>query len=228
MIHSCVIIGHFNPVLLAVYMFNLIIADDHSIVRDGIRPLFEARNDVNIVAETNDGLATISAIRRMQPDVVLLDVSMPYVSAMEICVETKRWSPKTHLLAFTGINSGSMLQELIDEGVRGIVLKSDDVQKLGVAFNEITAGRSYISDAAQSQLDSVKQVTNLTSRERQILKMIVSGNTTTEIGKLLSVSPKTIENHRTNLMKKLDVHSISELMALAYREGLVPSANDPQ
>ena len=209
-------------------MYTLIIADDHNIVRTGIRSVFEARGDVEIVAETGDGMETVGAMKRLQPAAILLDVSMPLISGVEICVEAKRWSPDTHLIVFTGINAGSVLQELLDEGVKGIVLKSEDVQLLTAAFDAVMAGQIYLSVAAREILESTQQIFDLTSRERQILKFIISGNTTAEIAKLLSVSHKTVENHRTNLMRKLKVHSVTELMALAYREKLVTFSVDSQ
>lgn len=209
-------------------MFSLIIADDHKIVRDGIRQLVGSRNDINIVAETNDGLETISAIKTMQADVALLDASMPYANALEICVEAKRWSPDTRIIIFTGVNTGSALKELVHVGAKAIVLKSEDIGELNKAFDAVLSGNCYFSDATNKLIESAETVSQLTSREKQILTLVVTGNTTNEIAKTLSISAKTVDNHRTNLMRKLKVHSVSELMAYAYREKIILQSNDSQ
>ena len=209
-------------------MFTLIVADDHKIVRDGVRQLVESRPDIQIVAETSDGLETISALKRLQPDVVLLDASMPYASALEVSIEAKRWSSNTHIIIFTGTNTGSALRELINEGAKAIVLKSEDLQELNKAFDAVFTDKTYYSNEAKKLIDSAQQVTQLTSREKQILTLVVTGNSTNEIAKALSISAKTVDNHRTNLMRKLNLHSVSELMAYAYREKIVLQANDSQ
>ena len=209
-------------------MFTLIVADDHKIVRDGVRQLVESRPDIQIVAETSDGLETISALKRLQPNVVLLDACMPYASALEVSVEARRWSPGTCIIVFTGTNTGSALLELIHEGAKAIVLKSEDLQELNKAFDAVFSGNTYFSNEAKILIDSAQQVTQLTSREKQILTLVVTGNSTNDIANTLSISAKTVDNHRTNLMRKLNVHSVSELMAYAYREKLILQANDSQ
>ena len=209
-------------------MFTLLVADDHKIVRDGVRQLVASRSDINIVAETSDGLETISAIKRLQPMAALLDVSMPYATALEVCVEAKRWSPDTRIIVYTGTNTGTALQELINEGAKAIVLKSEDLQELNKAFDAVFAGRTYYSSETKNFIASAQSASLLTSREKQILTLVVAGNSTNDIAKSLSISAKTVDNHRTNLMRKLNLHSVSELMAYAYREKLVTQANDSQ
>jgi DNA-binding NarL/FixJ family response regulator len=209
-------------------MFTLIIADDHKIVRDGVRQLIGSRDDIQVVAETNDGLETISALKRLQPNAALLDVSMPYASALEVCIEAKRWSPSTRIIIFTGTNTGSALRELINEGAKAIVLKSEELQELNRAFDAVLSDKTYYSGGTKTLIDSAQTVTQLTSREKQILTLVVTGNSTNEIAETLSISAKTVDNHRTNLMRKLNLHSVSELMAYAYREKIVLQANDSQ
>lgn len=209
-------------------MFSLIIADDHKIVREGLRSTVAAISNIEVVAEISNGLEAISAVKQMQPDILLLDVSMPFVSALEVCVEVKRWSPDTRIIIFTGVNTGTALKELIDEGAKAIVLKSEDTNTLIRAINAVLTGKTFFSEKIERLIKSSLSSHTLTSREKQILKMVASGHSNADISKMLSVSIKTIDNHRTNLMRKLSLHSVSELMAYAYRESLILGPNDSQ
>jgi DNA-binding NarL/FixJ family response regulator len=206
-------------------MISVVIADDHEIVRDGIRNIVSSRKDIHIEAEVSDGLEAIAAIKRFKPNILILDVSMPHASALEICIEAKRWNAATKVLVYTGIVSGSLLQELINQDVSSIVLKSDDIALVNIAIDSAVAGKSFYSQSAQDLLDSSSAIASLTSREKQVMQLIVVGNSNIDSSNLLSLSQKTVDNHRTNLMRKLKLHSVSELMAFAYREGLLAESS---
>ena len=203
-------------------MPSLVIADDHMIVREGVKQLLAQRGDLQLVAEASNGLEAITALKRFKPDVLLLDVSMPYANALEVFLEARRWSPDSKVVVFTGVNSHSQIAELINAGVHGMVLKhaeSDDVCK---ALSAVLAGQRYLPADVAALTASATALDQLTPREKQVLQLIVTGNTNAQIARLLSISPKTVDKHRTSLMKTLGVHSVSELMAFALREGLLP------
>lgn len=203
-------------------MQSLVIADDHEIVREGVKLLLGQHPDLAVVAEATNGLEAISAVKRHKPDLLMLDVSMPYANALEVLIEVQRWSPATKVVVFTGVTSTAMLAELVDSGVDGLIHKSHGSQEVVRAIENVMAGERFIQPEIQSLIEGSSAESRLTSREKQVLQLIVTGNTNAQIAEVLSISPKTVDKHRSSLMKKLNVHSVAELMAYAAREGLLP------
>ncbi len=202
-------------------MHTILVADDHEIVRSAIRQIISLRKDLILVAEADNGLSTIAEVKLNKPNLLILDVSMPHANALEVVIEAKRWSPTTRTLIFTGVKSGTIFQDLLDAGVSALVLKSDNISFLEEAIDDVLKGKQYISDSIDALKNSALQFDSLTDREKQILKFIAHGKSNSFVAEILSISPKTVENHRSNLMKKLNLHSVSELMAYAYKEGLM-------
>lgn len=202
-------------------MTSLVVVDDHKIVRDGVRQIVSLRPDIELVAEAEDGIAAIALVKRWKPDLIILDVSMPLAGALEVSMELKRWSPKTQIIVFTGVNAGGVIRELVDLGVAAVVSKSDDAQVLCEAIDLALEGKRYISPAVSVVVGATEGLKSLTNRELQVLRFIASGQGNAEIAEMLSLSAKTVENHRANIMKKLDLHSVAQMMAFAFKQGLI-------
>lgn len=198
---------------------RVLIADDHGIVRAAIRHLLEAVPGAEIVGEAADGIAAIALTKRLEPDLLLLDVAMPQAGGVAVIGEVHRWSPTTRVAILTGITAAGTLQHLLDSGAVAILLKSAPPEELERGLRKVVAGEPYVDDALRASLAGASGAA-LTMRERQVLALVAQGRSNGEIAALLNISAKTADNHRTNLMRKLDLHSAAELTAFALREGL--------
>lgn len=207
-----------------------ILADDHAIVRAGLRAALETpglvcEDGVEVVAEAENGVEAIAELRRLRPDLLLLDVSMPMAGGVEVLVEARRWSPETRVVVFTGISAVGRVSELIQIGVDGLFSKAADSQELFAELPRILKGGRHVARAFESVLEEEPRASGLTDRERQVLNLIISGRSNKEIGASLGISAKTVDRHRTSLMAKVGAHSVAQLIAYALREKLIdPSA----
>lgn len=210
--------------------FQAVIADDHAIVRSGLRAALEAPGLVEpagiaVVAEAADGLSAIAAVRQHRPALLLLDVQMPLAGGLEVLVEARRWSPDTRVVILSGITATGKIAELVASGVDGLFSKGEDNAELFTALPGILRGRRQIAGVFRRMLEEAPAAPPLSDRERQVLNLIVAGRSNREMAEVLGISAKTVDRHRTNLMQKLDVHSVAQLIAYALREGLIaPSA----
>lgn len=207
----------------AASAWTAVIADDHAILRHGLRTLLERVEGVTVVGEAEDGLQAIAETRRLRPSLLLLDQAMPLAQGLDVLVEVRRWSPATKVAMLTGLTGHGLLRALIAAGVDGLFLKRGDDADLIKAIPRILRGERVIADEVRRRLAEAAPV-ELTQRELQILSMLASGSSNVDIANRLHISRKTVDNHRTNLMRKLGVHSIVELVAHAVREGLIDSA----
>ncbi|WP_031435389.1 LuxR C-terminal-related transcriptional regulator [Methylomarinum vadi] len=210
--------------------YRAIIADDHEIVRQGLRTALETPGMVEsmglkVVAETANGIDTIAEVKIHKPDLLLLDIAMPFADGTEVLPEIKRWSPATRIVVVTGSNGGGLVCNLLETGVDGMFYKGASLDELYRKLPLILRGGRYIADPFLQAMEKQDAAQSLTARERQILNMIVTGKTNKEMAELLFISPKTVDKHRTSLMTKLHVHSLVELLAYALREGLIDPAN---
>lgn len=210
--------------------YQCVIADDHAIVRSGLRTALETPGlieeaGIEVVAEASNGIEAIAAVRAHRPHLLLLDVQMPHAGGSEVLIETRRWSADTKIVVLTGISSPGKLSELVEIGVDGIFSKATSNDELYEALPKILRGVRHISKLVVSLLDEAPKASPLTDRERQILNLIVAGRSNKEIAPILGISAKTVDHHRTSMMKKLGVRSAAQLIAYALREGLIdPSA----
>jgi DNA-binding NarL/FixJ family response regulator len=205
---------------VATIRCRVLIADDHELIRRAVRPLLRAIEGVAIVAEADDGFATIALAKTLKPDLLLLDVAMPKAGGLAVIGEVKRWSPATRVAVLTGITGTSVLAQLRDSGAVGLLSKTCTAQELDRGLRRIIAGEEYVSEDLRAAVAAGSPVGSLTMRERQVLTLAAQGSSNAEIAALLNISTKTADNHRTNLMRKLGVHSAAELVALALRENL--------
>ncbi|WP_339986502.1 response regulator transcription factor [Gymnodinialimonas ulvae] len=202
------------------------LADDHKIVRMGLKSALEQGEmlrdtPVDIVAEAEDGLQTIAQVKAHRPDLLILDVSMPIASGAEIVVDVQRWSPDTKIVVYSAVTSPGLLAHLIEAGVHGLFAKGSDAAGMLEALPLILRGGQKVDPAILEIVRDAPTPATLTARERQTLNMVLAGRTNAEVAALMGISPKTAEKHRASMMAKLDVRSLSELMAKALQEGLI-------
>lgn len=208
-----------------------VIADDHAIVRDALSQILRNPEslsgfDFTICDEVADGIRAIGAVRKHQPDLLMLDVTMPHAGGTEVLIEARRWSPDTKVVVLTAVQASGKIAELVEVGADGVFCKSDEMDELAGAIPKIMEGARIICSRFTHMLEEAADIEPLTARERQILNLVVSGQTNREIGETLGISIKTVDRHRTSVMHKANARSAAELIAYALREGLVdPSAS---
>ncbi|VWX60711.1 LuxR C-terminal-related transcriptional regulator [Sphingorhabdus sp. 109] len=206
--------------------YKAVIADDHGVIRGALARLLNDAGALegyrfSITEEVADGIRAIGAVRKHQPDLLMLDVTMPHAGGTEVLIEARRWARECKIIIFTGVEASGKIAELVEVGADGVFCKSDDLNELGAAIPRIMEGGRVICQRFTKLLEDAADLEPLTSRERQILNLVVSGQTNHEIGKTLGISIKTVDRHRTSVMRKANARSAAELIAYALREGLV-------
>ena len=200
---------------------TVVLADDHMIVRNALREIVASIKGARVVAEASDGLDAITLCKTHAPDFLTLDSVMPLARGMEVYGEVRRWSPATRICLVTGGTARGHLAEWIDAGVDGIAFKSCPEEDIRQCFSQVLQGSTTVTPSVKRVMENLDDRPQITMRERQILHLLAEGNSNAEIAERLSISPKTVDNHRTRLMAKLGVHSIAQLLAYALREGLL-------
>jgi DNA-binding NarL/FixJ family response regulator len=211
---------------------RLILADDHTLIRAGIRALLDRIDDVTTVAETGDGREALELIEKHRPDLALLDITMPGLNGLEIASRLGSVSPSTKVIVLSVHATEQFVAKALRSGVSGYLLKDSAATELEVAIQAVAGGKTYLSPAISMRvvegylqhLDAGKPTDALGAlsvRQREILQLIAEGKTTREIAGLLDISVKTVEGHRAQLMDKLDIRDVPGLVRLAIREGLV-------
>ncbi len=180
--------------------------------------------EFEVKAHAVNGLETLTCVREHRPDLLFLDISMPLATGSEIITDIKRWSPETKILVFTGVVAPGLLANMVASGVHGIFSKGDAPSSIAAVLPIILGGGHHVAPSLLALIEQGHQADSLTDRERQTLNMIISGKSNKEIARVMQISAKTVEKHRTSLMQKLEVHSLAELMARALKDGLI----DPQ
>lgn len=204
----------------------MILADDHQIVRLGLRSQLETDPEFDVVAEAADGLRAIVEVKTHQPDLLLLDVQMPLAGGVEVIVEVRRWSPNTRIVVLTGVTSPGLIASLVQTGIEGLFSKSQDLAPLFDALPLILRGGRKIAPIFLDMLGEDTATDALTMRERQTLNMIIAGKSNKDIAAAFGISIKTVEKHRTSLMQKLGVNSMAQLLAVALRDGLIDPSRE--
>jgi DNA-binding NarL/FixJ family response regulator len=211
---------------------KIVIAEDHTILREGLRALISAEPDFDVVAEAEDGREAIRRVEHFAPDLILMDLSMPRMTGLDAVKELKKRFPETKVLVLTVHKSEEYILATLNAGADGYALKDSTKNELIMAIRNVLEGKAFLSPGISEKviegyLDGRKTLKSrsswdtLTQREREILKMIAEGYKNKEISEYLCISLKTVEKHRANLMKKLDLHSASALTAFAIEKGLV-------
>lgn len=201
--------------------YRAIIADDHAIVRNSLAAILADIGSVQVVAEAGNGLETIALVKQHSPDLLLLDAAMPLARGVQVYGEVRRWSPDTRVIVVTGFTATAMLADWLAAGVDGLFLKSATPDEMKKGFAQVLAGGKYVAEDVAAKLAAAPEREELTDRERAVLSLIAAGHQNVAIGEQLFISPKTVEKHRASLMAKLGVNSVSGLLTLALREGLL-------
>jgi DNA-binding NarL/FixJ family response regulator len=209
-------------------MLRILVADDHDVIKRGLRALLESKAGWTVVAQASNGREAVEQAAMHKPDVAVLDISMPELSGLEAARRIRKVTPQTEVLFLTVHNSTEMVQEALDAGGRGYVLKSDVGNDLLVAVEAVLKHKTFVSQGVSGVPYSPTSkeardvgADRLTSREREVLQSLAEGRSTKEVATLLNIAVKTAETHRTNIMRKLDVHSVSELVLYAIRNRIV-------
>jgi DNA-binding NarL/FixJ family response regulator len=215
----------------AMKHIRLIIADDHLLMREGLRSLLEKEDRFSIVGEADDGQETIKLVRQCNPHLVVMDVSMPNLNGIEATRQILEENPNIKIVALSGHSNMVFVREILEAGASAYVLKSRAYEDLIRAIDEVMAGRKYLTpDIASGVVSEYVELSSacqnecafvmLTARERQVLQQLAEGCSTKEMADDLGVSVKTVETHRRNIMEKLDLHTVADLTKYAVREGL--------
>ena len=210
---------------------KIVLADDHAMLRQGIKKIIEEEDNLEVVGEVSDGLELIDFLNNNRANLVLLDISMPNVRGIEAINEVRRAQPGVKVLMLTMHNNKEYLYAAISAGADGYLLKENSYDELLSAIDQVMLGETYISStlAADFSEDLMKfyrknkklPFEHLTNREREVWKMVAEGNTSREIGDLLYISLRTVEHHRANIMRKMKFRSVADLIKYALDKGYV-------
>ncbi len=207
---------------------RILIADDHEIVRVGLRALLEGHAGWEVCGEANNGKEAVEKAGKLHPDLVIVDVTMPQLNGLESARRILSASPDVRILVLSMHESEKLVEEVLEIGAHGFLLKSDAGRELISFIEAILKGRRCVSSKLAKTLDqhnpkvaSFSPATTLTGREREILQLLAEGRTSKEVALALKISTKTAETHRTNIMQKLNLHSITELTRYAIRNKIV-------
>ena len=206
---------------------RILLADDHTVVRQGFRAILAQQPDMQIVGEAGNGREVMALAQETTPDVIVMDVAMPELNGIEATRRLMSTLPNTRVLALSMHKDTVYVREMLKAGARGYLLKDSVDQDLLEAVRALSRGGEYISPAVQSTLTSSWRVQGktpldlLTSREREVLQLIAEGKTNKEVAALLQISVFTVDAHRGRIMEKLNVHNVNELVRFAVRNGLV-------
>ncbi len=211
---------------------RILVVDDHALVREGIKSLLQALPQITVIGEAEDGLDAITRARELRPDLVLMDIGMPRMTGVEATRHIRQEMPGVQVVALTIHESEEYLFQMLRAGAAGYVLKKSHPSEMLAAIEAAMRQETYLTPSIAKGLvtDYLRRVgegeeettyRELTDREREVLKLIAEGYTNPEIGKLLHISVKTVQAHRSNIMEKLDLHRPAALVRYAIRKGLV-------
>ncbi len=210
---------------------RVLIADDHAIVREGIRLILAAHEDIEVVGEAQDGLETISRVKELEPDVVLMDIAMPGLGGLEATIELAKTAPESRVLVLTQYDDAEYIYRFLHAGAAGYVLKKSVGSDLVSAIRAVAQGKSFIDSMIADKVIrgylEPEATTDqgfydrLSDREKTVFKLIAEGYTSRQIADTLVLSIKTVMTHRANIMEKLGIHSKAEIIKLAIRHGLI-------
>ena len=210
---------------------TIIVADDHKVVRQGLRAILEAEPNFHVVGEAGNGLEVMRLVERLGPNVLVLDLMMPSLNGLEVARQVRKSSPNTQVVMLSMHKDESYVLEALKNGAAGYVVKDAGAEELIKAIREAAAGRRYLSpplsdSAVQAYVQRVGAAAmdaydSLSSREREVVQLAAEGYTNAEIGKRLFISPRTVEIHRANMMQKLDLRNQTELIRYALKRGII-------
>lgn len=216
---------------------RILIADNHAVVREGLRALINREPDMEVVGEAGDGQETLKQAKILRPDIVLLDIGMPRLSGLDVIERVKAAVETANIVILSMYKNEPYIHQALASGALGYVLKHSSSREVIMAIREASQGRYFLTPQINATIirgyfekEQTKPVFGkydlLSDREQQVFRLIVEGNSTTEIAALLGVSPKTVEKHRSNLMVKLDITNVVSLVKYAISIGIIDTAKD--
>lgn len=209
---------------------RILIADDHAVVRAGLRALLESREGWQVCAEALDGRDAVEKVAKHKPNIAILDIGMPLLNGVEAARQIRKATPETEILILTMHQSDDLVQQVVEAGARGYILKDEADRVLLAAVDAIRQHKPYFSNRVSSAAEATDSDSSdasraprsrLTPREREILQLLAEGKSNKEVANLLGISVNTAEAHRANIMLKLDVRSVAELVVYAIRNKII-------
>jgi DNA-binding NarL/FixJ family response regulator len=219
-------------ILLSMSKKRVLIVDDHQLIIDGLRGFIESNEGYQVVGEASTGTEAIRLASVLNPDLILMDIEMPEMSGIQASQEIKKMMPAVKIIIVSMHNEKQLIKKLIDQGADGYLLKNSSQQEVMDAIQKVLNNQIYLSqDVTLSLLDKSNSksasssdtitLSQLTEREIEILKLVAQGMTNKEVGDQLNISHRTVDTHRTNLMKKLDITNVAGLIRFAFKNGLI-------
>jgi DNA-binding NarL/FixJ family response regulator len=217
----------------AMRPLRILVADDHDLMRRGLKVLLESRPGWTICAEAHTGREAVARAEELRPDIVILDITMPELNGVEAARRILKAAPNTEVLVLSVHYSDQLIRDILDAGVRGYIVKSDSDRDLVIAVEALSNHKPFFTPRAtelilsnfnnRGSLGQVPEIIGerLTSREREIVQLLSEGKTSKEVASVLGISVKTAETHRANIMRKLEIHSVSELVRYAVRNQII-------
>jgi DNA-binding NarL/FixJ family response regulator len=209
---------------------RIILADDHTILRQGLSRSIQEREDMKVVGQTEDGHSTVELVKELSPDVVVMDIGMPGLNGIEATRAILRDQPEVKVIGLSMHSGKKFITEMFKAGAVGYLQKDCEFEELAEAINLVMEGKTYLSPSITGVIvdnyvrvspdDKASAFSLLTTREKEVLQLMAEGNTTKQIGMQLHISPKTVESHRLRVMDKLDIDNVAQLTKYAVQEGL--------
>lgn len=214
-------------------VISIILADDHQIVRQGLRSLLDAEADMKVVGCAATGLEAVELVNKLRPEILVTDMMMPELNGIEVTRQALQRSPATRVIVLSMHSNEGYVTQALRNGALGYVLKDSSLEELVDAVRSVLSGRRYLSESIsermietyiQKELDASVDdpYETLTNREREVIQMVAEGHSSTEIAERLTISARTVETHRSNLMRKLSLGNQTELIRFAIRKGILP------
>ena len=215
--------------------FRILLADDHEVVRAGLRALLEEQSGWEVVAEAGDGRDAVEKASKLKPDVVVIDIAMPSLNGLEAVRQIVKAVPNTKVLVLTMYDSDPLIQQVLQAGARGYLLKTDAGRDLVSAIDALRRNKTFFTPKVsqmvlegyldksprEKEAEDEPESLRLTSRQREIVQLLAEGKSSKEVAAVLGLSVKTAETHRANIMRKLDCHSVTELVRYAIRNHII-------